>query len=72
MLRELAQQDYNIRAWRANSPRARNADFSILDRQGGAGWDLVTKLVRKRDGLNRGRLSAKGALRHPYFLLPDL
>ena len=42
------------------------------DRQGGAGWDLVCRLVREKNQYNRGRLSASGALRHRYFTLPDL
>lgn len=34
-----------------------------------AGWDLACKLMRRRNALNRGRLSAGQALRH-RFLLP--
>jgi hypothetical protein len=37
-----------------------------------AGWDLVTRLMTQRNNLNRGRLSVGEALRHRYFLLPDL
>ena len=33
-------------------------DFRILDRNGGAGWDLACRLTRRRNALNRGRLSA--------------
>ena len=53
-------------AWRKSSP-GKNYDFSMLDRANGAGWDLAKKLLAKRDGLNRGRLSVGAALRHRYF-----
>lgn len=33
-----------------------------------AGWDLACKLLCKRNALNRGRLSAVEALRHPFLL----
>lgn len=42
-------------------------DFTLLDRNNGAGWDLVKRLVCERNGINRGRLSPKQALRHRYF-----
>lgn len=35
-----------------------------------SGWDLAVKLLRAKNSLNRGRLSAAGALRHPFLLLP--
>eukprot|EP01025_Chloroclados_australasicus_P069956 TRINITY_DN996_c1_g2_i2.p1 TRINITY_DN996_c1_g2~~TRINITY_DN996_c1_g2_i2.p1 ORF type:complete len:502 (-),score=54.19 TRINITY_DN996_c1_g2_i2:395-1900(-) len=67
---ELATQYYgDIQQWRELSRSARTFDFSILDQNGGLGWDLVCKLVRTRDGLQAGRLSASAALRHPYFYL---
>lgn len=47
--------------------RPKGYDFSILDRSGGAGWDLACKLMRRRNALNRGRLSAGQALRHRFF-----
>jgi len=31
---------------------------------------LAVKLLRAKNSLNRGRLSASGALRHPFLLLP--
>ena len=34
---ELAGKEFDLAAWRASSPRARTCDFSLLDRQGGAG-----------------------------------
>jgi len=47
--------------------RAGAYDFKILDRNGSAGWDLACKLTRRRNSLNRGRLSAAQALRHRFF-----
>ena len=38
--------------------RAGGYDFRILDRNGGAGWDLACRLTRRRNAFNRGRLSA--------------
>jgi hypothetical protein len=35
-----------------------------------AGWDLAVKLLCQKNRLNRGRLSAGAALRHPFLLLP--
>jgi hypothetical protein len=35
-----------------------------------AGWDLACKLLCQKNELNRGRLSASQALRHPFLLLP--
>lgn len=67
----LAACDYDLARWRAVSPSAQRCDFEILDRQGGAGWDLCCSLVKEKNSLNRGRLSASQALRHRYFL-PEL
>ncbi len=39
------------RRWREY--RGFKCDFTLLDRNGGAGWDLAKKLVCKRDPLNR-------------------
>ena len=66
----LAAAGYDLASWRA-SQKARLCDFSLLDRNDGAGWDLACKLVRKRGTFNRGRLSAAQALRHRFFL-PEL
>jgi serine/threonine protein kinase len=68
----LAQCDYDLARWRNSSVMAQRCDFELLDRQGGAGWDLVCRLVKEKDQYNRGRLSASEALRHRYFTLPDL
>lgn len=65
---DLAACSYDLAAWRTRSNKARQCDFSVLDRSGGAGWDLACRLVRERDNLNRGRLSAAEALRHRFFL----
>ena len=46
-------------------------DFDLLDRKGGAAWDLAQKLICRRNAVNRGRLSAAGALAHRFFL-PEL
>jgi len=65
---DLAKCDYDVQAWRDSGlPTSRGANFALLDRAGGAGWDLVTKLLAKRNSSNRGRLSASGALGHRYF-----
>ena len=68
----LADCDYDLERWRAISPMAQRCDFEILDRQGGAGWDLCCQLVKEKNDLNRGRFSASQALRHRYFLYPEL
>lgn len=57
--------DYDLEAWRRGP--GRSYDFTQLDRQGRAGWDLATKLLSKRNDLNRGRLSVEQALGHRYF-----
>lgn len=38
--------------------------FELLDLDGGIGWELLTSMVRYKA---RQRISAKGALAHPYF-----
>lgn len=63
----LHSSQHDLDVWRATSPKARMCDFSLLDRNNGAGWDLVKRLVCERNSINRGRLSAKQALRHRYF-----
>uniref|UniRef100_A0A0C9S7J7 TSA: Wollemia nobilis Ref_Wollemi_Transcript_8305_1759 transcribed RNA sequence n=1 Tax=Wollemia nobilis TaxID=56998 RepID=A0A0C9S7J7_9CONI len=64
---EIKQAQYDLRKWRQTT-RLR-PDLSILDSDGGKGWDLATKLISERGFLRRGRLSAAAALSHPYFLL---
>jgi len=62
---ELAKLDYDLEAWRRT--RGVRCDTALLDRRDGAGWDLARRLIRRRNGLNRGRLDAGGALRHRFF-----
>jgi serine/threonine protein kinase len=65
---DLAACDYDLALWRTKSGKARQCDFTLLDRNDSAGWDLACRLVRERNNfLNRGRLSAKEAMRHRYF-----
>lgn len=59
----------NLEQWRQYN--GRQYDFTLLDRNNGAGWDLAQKLLAKRNEYNRGRLSVEQALRHRYFL-PEL
>ncbi|CAM6127347.1 unnamed protein product [Calypogeia fissa] len=63
---EMAASDYNLDRWRKTTKMKTN--FEILDLDGGMAWDLAKKLLRRRGLFRRGRLSAAGALRHPYFL----
>ena len=68
---ELARSGGDLDAWR-ESVTSRGGrlsyDFSLLDADGGAGWDLARELLAPRSGpLNRGRLSCGAALRHRYF-----
>jgi hypothetical protein len=64
---DLAGCEYDLDLWRRSTPRGRQCNFALLDRNGGAGWELACKLVCPRDDFNRGRLSAAAALRHRYF-----
>lgn len=64
---EIKTAGYDLRKWREKT-RSR-PDLSILDLDSGRGWDLATRLISERGFLQRGRLSAAAALRHPYFLL---
>lgn len=64
----LKQCDWDLEEFRATKGARYN--YTLLDRKGGAGWDLAMKLLCRRNALNRGRLSVSGALRHRFFL-PD-
>lgn len=68
---DLGKYNNSFEYWRQSSDMAMRCDFSLLDRQAGVGNDLAKKLIRERNTLNRGRLSAGGILRHPFFWLPD-
>jgi len=48
-------------AWRAQY--GRSYDFSLLDRQNGAGWDLACKLLAPKSN----RMSVSAALGHRFF-----
>ena len=72
MATDLKKYNNSWEYWRQSSPSARRCDFSLLDRQGGAGNDLAKRLICERNGLNRGRLTCSAILLHPFFLLPDL
>ncbi|KAL2234960.1 serine/threonine-protein kinase STN7, chloroplastic [Sesamum indicum] len=66
--RQLKRCDYDLNAWRKTvepraSPEIRRG-FELLDLDGGIGWELLTSMVRYKA---RQRISAKGALAHPYF-----
>mmetsp|Transcript_14186 Transcript_14186/g.38438 ORF Transcript_14186/g.38438 Transcript_14186/m.38438 type:complete len:524 (+) Transcript_14186:32-1603(+) len=63
---EMRQCDFDLSQWR--DYRGSRIDFTLLDRNGKAGWDLATKLLKPRDKFNRGRLSVSQALAHRYFL----
>lgn len=66
---DMRQFDYDLETWRQY--RGSRYDFTQLDRNNEAGWDLAKKLLRPRNNINRGRLSVSQALRHRYFL-PEL
>ena len=55
----------DLKTWREEYGDA--YDLSLLDRKGGQAWDLATQLVRPRNQLQRGRLSARQAMGHRYF-----
>ena len=52
--------------WR--EARGSRLDFTLLDRNKKAGWDLASKLICRRDKYLRGRLSVSQALLHRFFL----
>lgn len=47
--------------------KTRPPNFELLDMGGGAGWDLVCKLITERNRFQRGRLSVAQALQHKFF-----
>ncbi|CAI0458970.1 unnamed protein product [Linum tenue] len=71
--RQLKRCDYDLVAWRKSAePRASpelRKGFELLDLDGGIGWELLTSMVRYKA---RQRISAKGALAHPYFNKEEL
>uniref|UniRef100_A0A0C9RX63 non-specific serine/threonine protein kinase n=1 Tax=Wollemia nobilis TaxID=56998 RepID=A0A0C9RX63_9CONI len=71
--RQLKRCGYDMVAWRESvepraSPEIRRG-FELLDLDGGIGWELLLSMVRYK---SRQRISAKGALAHPYFMRQGL
>ncbi|KAL3163274.1 hypothetical protein ABBQ32_009669 [Trebouxia sp. C0010 RCD-2024] len=65
---DVAAAEFDMNLWRKRAEsKSRPPNFQLLDRNSGAGWDLVCKLVTERNGLQRGRLSAAQALQHRFF-----
>lgn len=66
--KRLEELDYDLRAWRASLDRRAAAPYAegleLLDRDGGAGWELLCKLVTFRP---KERYSAAQALRSRWF-----
>ncbi|KAG2491716.1 hypothetical protein HYH03_009879 [Edaphochlamys debaryana] len=62
---ELRQYNNDLNRWRLY--KGARYDYTLLDRRDKAGWDLAVRLLAKRDGSNRGRLSVGQALSHRYF-----
>lgn len=62
---QLRSCDHDLELWRRGP--GRNYDFTQLDRQNAAGWDLARRLLAKRNEWNRGRMSVEQALGHRYF-----
>jgi len=58
---QLKSVDNDPEAWR--TAYGRNYDFSLLDRQNGAGWSLVCKLLTPK----KSRMSVTAALGHRFF-----
>ena len=73
---ELARYDYDLRAWRRETSNfgggslCARCDFSALDADFGAGWDLCCRLVTARNKFQRGRLGCRAARFHPFLWLP--
>ena len=63
------QADLSLRAWRNGGFGSSKLDYTLLDEDRGAGFDLACQLVAPRGSvLNRfGRVSAKEALLHRFF-----
>jgi len=58
---QLKSVSNDVEAWREQY--GRNYDFSLLDRQNGAGWDLVCKLLAPK----KSRISIAAAQGHRFF-----
>jgi len=68
--RRLQDENYDLRKVRKDLVDNLGWDFSALDRNGGAGFDLACRLIASRGVTRRGRLDATQALLHPFVLLP--
>ena len=64
-LKELKDVGYDVKAWRAEKGDGRGYDFTAMDANDGAGWDLAQRLMEPERG---SRVSAEAALKHPFFL----
>ncbi|XP_024525241.1 serine/threonine-protein kinase STN8, chloroplastic [Selaginella moellendorffii] len=71
---ELKRAGYDLNKWRKKC-QVPKEEFSLLDADDGAGWELVTALLQPRHdkafmiwpSLVRGRPSAAAALKHRFF-----
>jgi len=64
--RDLKSCGYSLERWRNTQVRAGRdiqEGFAVLDKNNGAGWDLVKKMVREQPS---ERISAADALKHPF------
>jgi hypothetical protein len=54
-----------VRTWRAEKgDENKGFDFTALDANDGAGWDLAQRLMEPE---RRARILAEAALQHPFF-----
>lgn len=71
---DLVNCDHDLDKWRA-SKNFPDSDFSVLDANQGAGWELAKLLLQKaswnggNDELDGGRPSAETALQHRFFTM---
>merc|ERR1712196_531185 len=60
---EFEKYDNNLSSWRDSKySKARSTNFSMLDKNNGAGWELACKLLCNRNRYYRGRITAEEAL----------
>lgn len=55
--RDLSKYFYDLNSWRMRSTKGRACDFTMLDKDNGAGWDLACKLVTRRNSFLRYRIN---------------
>ena len=63
---QLAGCGGDLGVWRAANPRPAGGD-EALAAAGGAGWDLVARLLTPERGRRGGRMAAEEALKHPFL-----